>query len=55
MANYWFEYFSKHHDTDHIPNQLSETQFSDDFPEQYLESAVIVKKLKALPIEAIVR
>ena len=55
MANYWFEYFGKHEDTKDIPNQLSETPLADDFPEEYRESAVVVKKLNALPIEAIVR
>lgn len=55
MANYWFEYFSKHEDTKTIPNQLSDTPFPADFPDELLESAVVVKKLKALPIEAIVR
>lgn len=55
MANYWFNYFAQHEETQDIPNQLSETSFPEDFPEEYKESAVVVKKLKALPIEAIVR
>lgn len=55
MANYWFDYFSKHEDTKDIPTQLSETVLPDDFPIEISESAVVVKKLKALPIEAIVR
>jgi len=55
MANYWFKYFGQHEDTKDIPNQLSETPLPDDFPSEYRESAVVVKKLTALPIEAIVR
>jgi len=55
MANYWFKYFAEHKDTDDIPNQLSNTQFPEDFPPELLESSVVVKKLTALPIEAIVR
>jgi len=55
MANYWFAYFSQHEDTKDIPNQLSNTSLPADFPQDLVESTVVVKKLKALPIEAIVR
>ena len=55
MANYWFKYFSQNEYTSDIPNQLSSTELPEDFPEDIRESAVVVKKLRALPIEAIVR
>ena len=55
MANYWFEYFSGHETTKDIPNQLSSTPLPDDFPQEWREQTVVVKKLRALPIEAIVR
>ncbi len=57
MSNFWFDNFSKHPDTWDIPNQLApaNVKFPDDFPAEYRESAVIAKKMKPLPIEAIMR
>jgi len=56
MSDFWFDNFSKNSDTWNIPNQLAPREkFPDDFPEQYMESAIIVKKMKPLPIEAIMR
>jgi phosphoribosylaminoimidazole-succinocarboxamide synthase len=55
VANFWFDYFN-----DLIPNHLSELQLSDILPDAHERDpvagrATIVKKLKPLPIEAIVR
>ncbi len=55
VSNYWFDYFR-----DTIPNQVSDMTLEQAIPdaaerEQVEGRAVIVKKLKALPIEAIVR
>ena len=55
VANFWFDFFN-----DLIPNHLSELQLSDILPDAHerdpvAERATIVKKLKPLPIEAIVR
>ncbi len=55
VANFWFDFFSQI-----IPNQVSTMSLQDAIPDAtertMLEGrAVVVKKLKALPIEAIVR
>ncbi len=55
VSNFWFDYFR-----DTIPNQVSDMTLEQAIPdaaerEQVQGRAVIVKKLKALPIEAIVR
>ena len=55
VANFWFDFFN-----DLIPNHLSELQLSDILPDAHERDpvagrATIVKKLKPLPIEAIVR
>lgn len=55
VSNFWFDYFR-----DTIPNQVSDMTLEQAIPdaaerEQVEGRAVIVKKLKALPIEAIVR
>jgi len=56
VSNFWFKYFQTQEVTKDIPTQLVEdAQFPADFPEQYKNSAIIVKKLHALPVEAIVR
>lgn len=55
VSNFWFKFFSRT-----IPNQVSELSLSDAIPDaaerQLVEGrAIVVKKLKALPLEAIVR
>ena len=55
VSNFWFQHFS-----DIIPNQVSDMTLEDAIPDakerELVEGrAIIVKKLKALPIEAIVR
>ncbi|CAG0907852.1 unnamed protein product, partial [Cyprideis torosa] len=55
IADFWFHQFS-----DLIPNQLSDVSLADVLPNEAerapLEGqAIVVKKLKALPVEAIVR
>jgi len=54
ISSFWFEFFS-----DLIPNQISNIKLADVVSaEEYAvinDRAIIVKKLKALPIEAIVR
>lgn len=55
VANFWFDFFSKT-----IPNQVSNMSLQEAIPDAGERAivegrAVIVKKLKALPIEAIVR
>lgn len=56
VSNFWFNYFKTQEATKDIPTQLVENaQFPTDFPEQYKNQAIIVKKLNALPVEAIVR
>jgi len=55
VSNFWFKYFSTT-----IPNQVSDMTLADAIPDaaerQLVEGrAIVVKKLKALPIEAIVR
>ena len=55
VANFWFEHFQSL-----IPNQLSDISLEEAIPDeqerQLVEGrAIVVKKLKALPIEAIVR
>lgn len=56
VSNFWFNYFKTQEATKNIPTQLVEnTQFPADFPEQYKNQSIIVKKLHALPVEAIVR
>lgn len=55
VSNFWFKFFS-----DIIPNQVSELSLTDAIPdtaerELVKGRAIVVKKLKALPIEAIVR
>lgn len=56
VSNYWFNYFKTQEATKDIPTQLVEDAvFPADFPEEYKNKAVIVKKLNPLPIEAIMR
>lgn len=56
ISNHWFDVLSKDERTKHIPSQMiSPQKFPDDFPEEYKSRAIVVKRLKALPIEAIVR
>lgn len=56
VSNFWFNYFKTQEATKGIPTQLIENaQFPADFPDQYKDKAIIVKKLHALPVEAIVR
>src|SRR5690606_21846060 len=56
VSNFWFKYFQTQEATKDIPTQLVEnTDFPTDFPEQYKDRAIIVKKLSPLPVEAIVR
>lgn len=56
VSNYWFDYFKTQEETKDIPTQLVENAvFPADFPEEYKNRAVIVKKLSPLPIEAIMR
>ncbi|MCU7834619.1 MAG: phosphoribosylaminoimidazolesuccinocarboxamide synthase [gamma proteobacterium symbiont of Taylorina sp.] len=55
VANFWFDFFSGT-----IPNQVSDMSLADAIPDSTERAlvegrAVVVKKLKALPIEAIVR
>lgn len=55
LANFWFDKFS-----DWLPNHLSDTPLSDVIAdpalcEQLKDQAVVVKKLRPLPLEAIVR
>ncbi len=55
VANFWFDFFSQT-----IPNQVSTMSLRDAIPDDAERAmvegrAVVVKKLKALPIEAIVR
>jgi len=55
VANFWFDFFK-----DLIPNHLSTMNLKDVLPDdkeraQVQGRAIIVKKLKALPVEAIVR
>ncbi|MCU7940094.1 MAG: phosphoribosylaminoimidazolesuccinocarboxamide synthase [gamma proteobacterium symbiont of Bathyaustriella thionipta] len=55
VANFWFNHFS-----DTIPNQVSDMSLSEAIPDaaerELVEGrAIVVKKLKALPVEAIVR
>lgn len=56
ISKYWFQFLSQNEETKHIPTQVVENaSFPTDFPENLKERTIIVKKLKALPIEAIVR
>ena len=56
ISNFWFDYLKNHEDTKDIPTQIVEPQsFPSDFPEELKSKTIIVKKLEALPIEAIVR
>ncbi|MCK5697896.1 MAG: phosphoribosylaminoimidazolesuccinocarboxamide synthase [Gammaproteobacteria bacterium] len=55
VANFWFDYFK-----DVIPNQMSDVSLEEAVPDSTERAritgrAVVVKKLNALPIEAIVR
>lgn len=55
VSNFWFNYFS-----DTVPNQVSDMTLADAIPDAGERAlvegrAIVVKKLKALPIEAIVR
>lgn len=54
MANFWFEKL-KHIVPNHLTNIAPESVVAEDEQLQLLGRAVVVKKLKALPIEAIVR
>ena len=54
MANFWFEKL-KHIVPNHLTGIAPESVVSKDEIEQVKSRAVVVKKLKALPIEAIVR
>lgn len=56
ISNHWFDVLSQDERTKHIPSQMiSPQKFPDDFPEEYKSRAIVVKRLKALPIESIVR
>lgn len=56
ISNFWFETMRNDSQTSHIKTQVVENPiWPADFPEELKESTVIVRKLKALPIEAIVR
>ena len=55
VSNFWFKFFSRT-----IPNQVSDMPLADAIPDaaerELVEGrAIVVKKLKALPVEAIVR
>ncbi|TNG00058.1 MAG: phosphoribosylaminoimidazolesuccinocarboxamide synthase [Gammaproteobacteria bacterium] len=55
VSNFWFDYFK-----DEIPNHLSELSLADALPdseerEQVEGRGIVVRKLKPLPVEAIVR
>ncbi len=55
LANFWFKKFA-----DWLPNHLSDTPLSDvitdpDLYAQLADQAIVVRKLKPLPVEAIVR
>lgn len=54
MANFWFEKL-KHVVPNHLTNISPESVVAENEREQVAGRAVVVKKLKALPIEAIVR
>lgn len=54
MANFWFEKF-KHIVPNHLTGIAPESVLAEDEQAQVIGRAVVVKKLKALPIEAIVR
>ena len=54
MANFWFEKL-KHIVPNHLTNIAAESVVAEDEQAQVIGRAVVVKKLKALPIEAIVR
>ncbi len=54
MANFWFEKL-KHIVPNHLTNIAPESVVAEDEQAQVAGRAVVVKKLKALPIEAIVR
>jgi len=56
ISKYWFKFLSQNEATKGIPTQVIENaEFPTDFPEHLKERSVIVKKLKPLPAEAIVR
>lgn len=56
ISNFWFDELKNAYPTNHIRTQIVENPiWPEDFPEELKERSVIVKKLKALPIEAIVR
>ena len=56
ISNFWFEKFKTNPSTSHIKTHVVENPvWPDDFPEELKSRTVIVKKLKALPIEAILR
>lgn len=56
VSNFWFDVLSKDERTKDIPSQMvSPQKFPADFPEDLKERTIVVKRLKALPIEAIVR
>ncbi len=54
MSNFWFDFFSEQ-----IPNHLASIPLSEVLKgadiEQYQQRSVVVKKMRALPVEAIVR
>lgn len=56
ISNHFFDVLSKDEKTKHIPSQMVNPQtFPGDFPQELMERTIVVKRLKALPIEAIVR
>lgn len=56
LAKFRFGFFKEHETTSSIPSQLlDDVSFPEDFPQELQERTMIVKKLKPIPIEAIVR
>lgn len=56
ISKYWFSELEKDERTKDIKTQIvKDATWPEDFPEELKERTIIVKKLKALPIEAIVR
>ena len=56
ISNFWFKEFKNNYSTSNIKTQIVEDAiWPEDFPETLKQRTVIVKKLKALPVEAIVR
>lgn len=56
ISNFWFNELKNEYKTNHIRSHVVENPvWPEDFPEELKARSVIVKKLKALPVEAIVR